>query len=79
MAKIWISRFDPELANAFKRLFVGVGVKTIGYLTITAGIFLAIKDRSLAFQIVLAGVVLVVIGWVLIVRALRQAKGKENR
>lgn len=75
MAKIWISRFDPELVDVFKRLFVGIGVKTIGYLTITAGIFLAIKDKNLALQIVVCGVILVVIGWVLIVKALRQAKG----
>lgn len=74
MAKIWISRFDPELAEAFKRLFVGIGVKTIGYLTITAGIFLAIKNRSLALNIVFVGIILVALGWVLIVRALKQSK-----
>jgi len=77
VAKIWISRFDPELVSIFKRLFVGIGVKTIGYLTITAGIFLAIKNKNLAFQIVLVGLFLVIVGWVMIIRALRQAKGKK--
>lgn len=72
MAKIWISRFDPELARAFKRLFVGIGVKTVGYLTITAGIFLAIKDKSLALNIVFVGIMLVAFGWILIFRALKQ-------
>ena len=74
MAKVWISRFDPELIHVFKRLFIGIGVKTIGYLTIAAGIFLAIRDKNLAYKIVYIGVFLVISGWSLIYIALRQSK-----
>ncbi len=56
---------------------MGVGVKTIGYLTITAGIFFAIKDKNLALQIVLSGVFLVIAGWVLVIKALKQANSED--
>ncbi len=74
MARIWISRFDPELVNVFKRLFIGIGIKTIGYLTISAGIFLSIKDKGLALLIVCTGALFVVFGWILIYIALRGAR-----
>lgn len=53
------------------RLLFGIGLKTIGYMTIAAGIFLSIGNRDLALRIVLFGILMVIFGWILVIKALR--------
>ena len=53
------------------RLLFGVWLKTVGYLTIAAGIFLSIGDRDFALRVVVFGVLMVVFGWLLIIKALK--------
>jgi hypothetical protein len=65
-----VSRIDLRSIATF-RLFVGISIKTLGYLVITAGIFLSIKNKDVAFRIVQFGVLMVVAGWLLIIRALK--------
>ena len=47
------------------RLLLGVGLKTVGYMTIAAGIFLG------ALRVVVFGALMVVFGWGLVIKALR--------
>ncbi len=65
-----ISKVDIRSVARF-RLLVGIGIKTIGYMVIAAGIFLSIKDKVLAYKIVIFGVLMVLSGWGLIVQALK--------
>ncbi|HIP62539.1 MAG TPA: hypothetical protein EYH04_00175 [Archaeoglobus profundus] len=60
-----------KLPTLFKKLFLGISIKTIGYLIIASGIFISIKDKDIAFKMMIIGAVLVVLGWILIIRALR--------
>jgi len=62
---------NSKLTILFKKLFLGISIKTIGYLTIASGIFISIKNKDIAFKIVIIGAILVVLGWILIIRALR--------
>ena len=62
-------RFDAETVAMLKVLLAGVWIKTLGYLTIGAGIFLAPVSK-LATAVIILGFVLVVIGWALMYRAL---------
>mgnify|MGYP007013855486 CR=1 FL=1 len=71
MARIWLARFDPKLVEVFRRLFLGLGIKTVGYLIIAAGIFFSIKDKDIALFAVILGAFLVIFGWMLIYRALK--------
>jgi len=63
-----------ELTHLHLRILIGVGIKTLGYLIIAAGIFLSIRDKELALKVVYIGISLVVVGWVMIIRSLRLAK-----
>ncbi len=74
---MWIFRFDPELMDVYRRLFIGIGVKTFGYLIIAAGIFLSIKNKDLACKTIYVGISLVVLGWLLIYQALKMAGTKK--
>ena len=62
---------NSKLPMLSKKLFLGISIKTIGYLIIASGIFISIKDKDVAFKMILMGAVLVVLGWILIIRALR--------
>ncbi len=53
------------------RLFAGISIKTLGYMVIAAGIFLSLKDKNFAYKIVLFGILMVLSGWGLIIKALR--------
>ncbi|MFP3909011.1 MAG: hypothetical protein ACLFVX_04050 [Archaeoglobaceae archaeon] len=66
MARVYIPRFDPKLAEAFRKVSVGLGVKTLGYLFIVGGIFFSLKDKDFALHIVATGVFLVVMGWIMV-------------
>lgn len=63
-----------ELSPLYARILIGVGIKTIGYMLIAAGIFLSLKDKNLALQIVYLGIGFVIVGWIMIIRTLRMAK-----
>ncbi len=63
-----------ELSPLYARILIGVGIKTIGYILIAAGIFLSLRDKNLALQIVYLGVGLVLVGWMMIIRTLHMAK-----
>ncbi len=63
-----------ELTPLHLRLLIGVGVKSLGYLIVAAGIFLSLKDKALALKVVYIGVSFVIFGWFLVFRALRLAK-----
>ena len=62
---------NSKLPMLSKKLFLGISIKTIGYLIIASGIFISIKDKDVAFKMIIMGAVLVVLGWILIIRALR--------
>jgi len=62
---------NSKLPMLSKKLFLGISIKTIGYLIIASGIFISIKDKDVAFKMIIMGAVLVVFGWILIIRALR--------
>ena len=62
---------NSKLIILLKKLFLGISIKTIGYLIIASGIFISIKDKDIAFKMMIIGAVLVVLGWILIIRALR--------
>jgi len=62
---------NSKLPILSKKLFLGISIKTIGYLIIASGIFISIKDKDVAFKMIIMGAVLVVLGWILIIRALR--------
>lgn len=66
MARVYIPRCDPKLAEAFRKVSVGLGVKTLGYLFIVGGIFFILKDKEFALQIVATGVFLVIMGWIMV-------------
>ncbi len=53
------------------RLIFGIGLKTLGYMTIAAGIFLSIGNRDVALKVVVFGALMVIFGWGLIIKALR--------
>lgn len=63
-----------ELTHLHLRILIGVAIKTLGYLIVAAGIFLSIKDKTLALKVVYIGVSFVVVGWVVVIRSLRLAK-----
>ena len=65
-----------ELTPAHLRLMIGVGLKSLGYLIIAAGIFLSLKDKALALKVIYIGVSFVIFGWFLMIRALRLARSK---
>jgi len=67
-----------ELTPQHLRLLMGIGVKSLGYLIVAAGIFLSLKDKTIALKVIYVGVSFVIFGWFLIVRALRLAKSKEK-
>jgi len=56
-----------------KRLFLGISIKTIGYLIIASGIFISIKNKDVAYKMIIIGAILVLLGWILIIRALRDS------
>ena len=62
---------NSKLPILSKKLFLRISIKTIGYLIIASGIFISIKDKDVAFKMIIMGAVLVVLGWILIIRALR--------
>jgi uncharacterized membrane protein len=64
---------DPKLIRELKRLAVGVGMKTIGYLLIAVGIFLPLVNKKMGYTAVYAGLILVVAGWVYIYVALKKS------
>ncbi|AEA47543.1 hypothetical protein [Archaeoglobus veneficus] len=62
-------KFDAETIAMLRVLLAGIWIKTIGYMTVGAGIFLAPVSR--AAQLIIAfGFVLVAVGWSLVYRAL---------
>ena len=63
-----------ELTHLHLRILIGVGIKTLGYLIIAAGIFLSIRDKGLALRAVYLGISLVVVGWFVVIRSLRLAR-----
>jgi ABC-type antimicrobial peptide transport system permease subunit len=69
-----LTRFDAELIKVFRSLFVGIAVKTLGYLMLGAGIFMSfLLDKNLGYNIVIAGATMVIAGWIMIYRALRKS------
>ncbi len=69
---------DPKLVRELKRLAVGVGMKTIGYLLIAVGIFLPLVNKKMGYAAVYAGLILVVAGWVYIIVALKKSGGSRE-
>lgn len=67
---------DPKLVRELKRLAIGVGMKTLGYLLVAVGIFLPLFNRKLGYTAVYAGVMLIIAGWVYIVVALKKSGEK---
>ncbi len=63
-----------ELSALYARMSIGTGIKTLGYLLITAGIFLSWKNKHLALQLVYFGVGFVAVGWLIMIRTLLMAK-----
>ena len=69
---------DPKLVRELKRLAIGVGMKTIGYLMVAVGIFLPLFNKKMGYAAVYGGVMLIVAGWLYIVVALKKSgKVKE--
>jgi len=62
-------RFDAETFAMLKVLLAGVWIKTLGYLTVGAGIFLAPVSK-LSTAVITLGLILVAIGWILVYKAL---------
>lgn len=56
------------------RVLLGVGIKSLGYLIVAAGIFLSLRDKNLALKTVYIGVCFVIFGWFVVLRALKLAK-----
>ena len=56
-----------------KRLFLGISIKTIGYLIIASGIFISIKNKDVAYKMIIIGAILVLLGWILIIKTLRDS------
>jgi len=69
---------DPRLVRELKRLSIGVGMKTIGYLLVAVGIFLPLFNKKLGFAAIYGGVMLIVAGWVYIVLSLKKS-GKQEK
>ncbi len=63
-----------QIEPLYFRLFAGLGVKTMGYFLIAAGIFLSIGNAYLAIRVVYLGVFLVAVGWVIVIRTLRMSR-----
>ncbi len=70
---------DPKLIRELKRLAIGVGMKTIGYLLIAGGIFLPLINKKMGYTAIYAGVILVVAGWVYIYVALKKSGEIKNK
>jgi len=68
-----------RLEPLYVRIFIGAGIKSIGYLIVAVGIFLSLKDKSLAIKVVYTGVCFVVFGWFVIIRSLKLAKSVGSR
>ncbi|MEM0350167.1 MAG: hypothetical protein QXU61_00130 [Archaeoglobaceae archaeon] len=70
-----------DIADEFRKrrsLAIGVIIKTLGYMIIASGIFLAIGKPSIALNFVYAGLTLVLLGWILIKKSLLSIKEKEK-
>lgn len=68
------------IATKIARSFVlGVFLKTLGYLTIASGIFLAIGKPGIAINFVYLGAILVAIGWLIAIKSLISARGNGRR
>lgn len=68
-----------NLVGEVRNFIFGVFLKTLGYLTIASGIFLAIGKPGIAIKFVYCGIILVAIGWIVIVKSLLSARGVGKR
>ena len=67
-------RADPLTRKVLKLFFVGSGVKFLGYVIITMGIFTGLMDKQDGLWIVVVGVMIVILGWLIIYKAYRVSK-----
>lgn len=68
-----------DIVDEFRKrrsLAIGLIIKTLGYMIIASGIFLAIGKPSIALIFVYAGLALVLLGWILVIRSLLSIKEK---
>ena len=69
-------RYDPEFIRLLKTLLAGVWIKTIGYVIVGAGIFMGVINEDAGKMAILVGVVFVIVGWMLVYKALRLSKSE---
>ncbi len=67
-------RADPLTRKVLKLFFIGSGVKFLGYIIVTAGIFMGLSDREIGIRMIAIGVLVVTVGWLIIYKAYRVSK-----
>jgi len=67
-------RYDAEFIRLLKTLLAGVWIKTIGYVTIGAGIFMGAVNEEAGKMTILIGATFVIVGWMLVYKALKLSK-----
>ena len=67
-------RYDAEFVHLLKRLLAGVWIKTVGYVIVGTGIFMGVVNEEAGKMAILVGAVFVIVGWILIYRALSGKK-----
>ena len=67
-------RVDPITRKVLKLFFIGSGVKFVGYVFVTAGIFMGLADKQKGLQMICLGIVAIAIGWGIIYKAYKLSK-----
>jgi hypothetical protein len=64
--------------NLLKKLNLGIWVKTLGYWLVGGGIIVALVSETFSHMLMSFGVVLVVAGWIVIYKVVKQSKAPEG-
>ncbi len=65
---------DNLTGRVLKLFFVGSGIKFLGYLIVAIGVFVGFVNREEGLRIVVAGIMIVILGWLIIYKAYKLSK-----